>query len=96
MAQPPPSAYRFYNAALRAQYDACPLQVSTATTVPKAHHFHGRDARNCDDARSGFVQRDRRPRPNATHLGPPTPRTVKQLAQPFRRPVDCSPGFRPR
>ena len=90
MAQPnvnPPR--RFYNASLEWVYENCPVQVQRATPAGarKSHHFDHTFARNCDDASSGFLQRDRRPR-----WAPPSDAAVSLLAQPFRRPL---PEWRP-
>ena len=81
------AAYRFYNASMRSRYDACPLQVHSATPHwgYKPHHFLHTDTVNCDDGRSGFVQRDRRPR--AASVPPPSAVLTQLLAQPFRRPL---------
>jgi transposase len=84
MAHPP---QRFYNASLRYLYDSCPVQVR-ATQPPgalKAHHFAPSFVENCDDARSGFLQRDRRPR-----WLPPEPELVTELARPFRPEAEDS------
>lgn len=81
------AAYRFYNASMRSRYDACPLRVRSTTPHwgYKPHHFLHTDTENCDDRRSGFVQRDRRP--FAPSVPPPSAVLTQLLAQPFRRPL---------
>lgn len=86
------SAYKFYNAGLRAVYDACPLQVRDATPAPalKPHHFRSADTERHNNTRSGFLQRGRQR--TGAGAAAPAPAFVQQLAQPFCRPL---PDWKP-
>lgn len=82
MAQPvanPPR--RFYHADLKWVYDACPVQVRSTMPVAarKPHHFVHTDCVKRDDTRSGFTQRDLRPRSDG-----PDPVFVEVVAREFR------------
>jgi hypothetical protein len=89
MVQSQGQSFRFYNASLKWMYDCCPLQVRSAVPLDarKAHHFDRAFTRNCDDASSGFLQRDRRP-----YYPPPDDHDLRFVSQPFRRPL---PEWRP-